>query len=136
MTKKSRDFLRRNTKNIRHTSFISAQYLVRLSIQTYVRQSRLGLETCKTPLRQYMVPRAQDHPLLCADGTSLLIDKEAILKRWAKHFDGIYNRPPSINDEAINRLSQVECNPPFDEFPTVSETVKAIKLLSSGKAPG
>ena len=41
----------------------------------------------------------------------------------------------SINDEAINRLPQVECNPLLDELPTVSETVKAIKLLSSGKAP-
>ena len=30
----------------------------------------------------------------------------------------------------------MECNPLFDEFPTVPETVKAIKLLSSGKAPG
>ena len=30
----------------------------------------------------------------------------------------------------------VECNPLLDELPTVSETVKAIKLLSSGKAPG
>ena len=30
----------------------------------------------------------------------------------------------------------MECNPLLDEFPTVSETVKAIKLLSSGKAPG
>ena len=38
--------------------------------------------------------------------------------------------------EAINRLPQVECNPLLDEFPTVSETVKAIKLLSSGKALG
>ena len=70
------------------------------------------------------------------DGTSLLTDKEAILKRWAKHFDGVFNRPSSINDEAINRLPQVECNPLLDEFPTFSETVKAIKLLSSGKAPG
>ena len=74
-------------------------------------------------------------PLLSADGTSLLTDKEAILKRLAEHFDGVLNRP-SINDEAINRLSQVECNPLLDEFPTVSETVKAINLLSSGKAPG
>ena len=41
-----------------------------------------------------------------------------------------------IYDEAINRLPQVECNPLLDELPTVSETVKAIKLLSSGKAPG
>ena len=75
-------------------------------------------------------------PLLSADGTSLLTDKEAILKRWAEHFNGVLNRPSSINDEAINRLPQVECNPLLDELPTVSETVKAIKLLSSGKAAG
>ena len=43
-------------------------------------------------------------PLLSADGTSLLTDKEAILKIWAEHFDGVLNRPSSINDEAINRL--------------------------------
>ena len=72
-------------------------------------------------------------PLLGADGTSLLTDKGAILKRWAEHFDGVLNRPSSINDEAINRLPHVECNPLLDELPTVSETVKAIKLLSSGK---
>ena len=75
-------------------------------------------------------------PLLSADGTSLLTDKEAVLKRWAEHFDGVLNQPSSISDEAINRLPQVECNALLDELPTVSETVKAIKLLSSGKAPG
>ena len=74
-----------------------------------------------------------NHPLLSADGTSRLTDKEAILKRWAEHFDGVLNRPSSINDEAINKLPQKECNPLLDELPTVSE---AIKLLSSGKAPG
>ena len=74
-------------------------------------------------------------PLLSADGISLLTDKEAILKRWAEHFDGVLNRPSSINDEAINKLPQVKCNPLLDELLTVSETVKPIKLLSSGKAP-
>ena len=74
-------------------------------------------------------------PLLTADRTSLLTDKEAILKRWAKHFESVLNRQSSINDEAINRQQQVECNPLLDELPAVSETVKAIKLLS-GKAPG
>ena len=74
-------------------------------------------------------------PLLSADGTSLLTDKEAILKRWAEHF-GVLNRPSSNNYEAISRLPQVECNPLLDEVPTVSETVKAIKHLSFGKAPG
>ena len=51
-------------------------------------------------------------------------------------FDGVPNRPSSINDEAINKLPQVACNRLLDEFPTISETVKAIKLLSSCKAPG
>ena len=73
-------------------------------------------------------------PLLSADGISPLTDKEAILKRWAEHFDSVLNQPSSINDDAINRLPQVECNLLLDEFPTVSETVKAI--LSSGKVPG
>ena len=75
-------------------------------------------------------------PLLTADETSLLTDNEAILKRWAEHFDSVLNRPSSINNDAINRLPQMESNLQLDEFPTVAETVKAIKLLSSGKAPG
>ena len=37
---------------------------------------------------------------------------------------------------SMMKLSQVECNPLLDELPTVSETVKPIKLLSSCKAPG
>ena len=58
------------------------------------------------------------------------------MKRLAEHFDSVLNRPLYISDDAINRLPQVECNLLLDEFPTVAETVKAIKLLSSGKAPG
>ena len=60
-------------------------------------------------------------PLLSADGTSLLIYKEGILKRWAEHFDGVLNQPSSINDEAINRLPQVECNLLLDEVPTLKQ---------------
>ena len=49
--KKSRDSLKRNTKN--HKAYLSdnqlSQYLVRLPIQTYVKKFRLGSETCKTP---------------------------------------------------------------------------------------
>ena len=81
-------------------------------------------------------PPPHTHTLLSADGTSLMTDKEAILRRWAEHFDGVLNRPSSINDEAINRLPQLECNPLLDELSTVSETVKATNLVSSGKAPG
>ena len=71
-----------------------------------------------------MVPRAQEPPYSLVQMESLLTDKEAILKRWVEHFDGVLNRPSSINDEAIKRLPQVQCNPLLDELPTVSETVK------------
>ena len=65
----------------------------------------------------------------------VLTDKDAILKRWAEHFNSVLNRPSSVNDNAINRLPQIECNVLLDEFPTVTETRKAIQHLSSGKAP-
>ena len=75
-------------------------------------------------------------PLRSADGSTLLTDKDAILKRWAEHFNSVLNRPSSVNDNAINRLPQIECNVLLDDFPTVTETKKAIQHLSSGKASG
>ena len=50
-------------------------------------------------------------PLLSADGSTFLPDKDAILKRWTEHFD---------------RLPSVECNVLLDEFPSVNETTEAI----------
>lgn len=75
-------------------------------------------------------------PLLSADGNTLITEKEKILERWAEHFNSVLNRPSSINDEAIDRLPQVPINEALDDPPTLLETQKAIRLLSSGKAPG
>ena len=58
------------------------------------------------------------------------------MKRWAEHFNSVLNRPSSVNDNSINRLPQIEYNVLLDEFPTVTETRKAIQYLSSGKATG
>ena len=84
----------------------------------------------------YGPKRSGATPLLSADGGTLLTDKDAILKRWTEHFNSVLNRPSSVNDNAINRLPQIECNVLLDEFPTVTETRKAILHLYSGKAPG
>ena len=73
--------------------------------------------------------------LFSADGSTLLTDKDVILKRWAEHFDSVLNRPSTINDNAINKLPQVECNVLLDEIPTITEAMEAIKYLSSDKAP-
>ena len=74
--------------------------------------------------------------LLSADGSTLLTDKEAIMKRWTEHFKSVLNRQSSINEDAIDRLPQIECNVLLVEFPTVMETRKTVQQLSSGKAPG
>ena len=75
-------------------------------------------------------------PLLSADGNTLISDKEKILERWAEHFDNVLNRPSTINEEAIERLPQVPVDETLAEPPTEEEVSKAIKQLSSGKAPG
>ena len=72
-------------------------------------------------------------PLLNVDGTTLIT---AILNRWAEHFSAVFNRPAGINAEAIARLPQVETNTDLDRPPSEEEVKKAIKQLSTGKAPG
>ena len=42
-----------------------------------------------------------------------------LLKRWAEHFNSVLNRPSTINEDAIDRRPQIECNVLLDEFPTV-----------------
>ena len=69
--------------------------------------------------------------LLNANGSTLLTDKEAILKRWAEHFNSVLNRPSSINEDAIDRLPQIDCNVLLDEFPTVVEKKKKKKQFNS-----
>ena len=84
----------------------------------------------------YGPPTSGSSPMLSADGSTLITDKNDILERWAEHFDCVLNRPSSINDEAIQRLPQVPVNPDLDIPLTEDEVAKAIKQMSAGKAPG
>ena len=74
-------------------------------------------------------------PLLNVDGTTVITDRPAILNRWAEHFSAVLNRPAEINAEAIARLPQVETNTNLDRPPCEEDVKKAIKQLSTGKAP-
>ena len=75
-------------------------------------------------------------PLLCADGTKLISEKKKILEWWTEHFDDVLNRPSSIDDKAIEWLSQVPVNESLDVTPVPGEVQIAIHQLSGGKAPG
>lgn len=62
--------------------------------------------------------------LLSADGLTFITEKENILDKWAGHFNGVLNRPFTINDEAINRLLQVPIIQSLDAVPTLEEIQK------------
>jgi hypothetical protein len=79
---------------------------------------------------------ADTSPLLSADGTELITDKPGILDRWAEHFESVLNRPSSFSIEAINRLPQTPTDTTLDNPPSATETEKATKQMSTGKAPG
>ena len=74
--------------------------------------------------------------LLGSDGSTLVTEKPKILDRWAEHFEAVLNRPSSINDQAIEKMPQVDINSSMDSPPEEPEVQKAISQLSSGKAPG
>ena len=83
-------------------------------------------------------------PLLSTDGSSLLTDKDSILKRCAEHFDSVLNRPLTINDTCHQQIASggffqenniFHWNVLLDESPTVTKTTKVIQYLSSGNAP-
>ena len=62
----------------------------------------------------YGPPISGSSPMLSADGSTLITDKTEIVDRWVEHFNGVLNWPSSINDEAIQRLPQVDVNPDLE----------------------
>nr|VZI35296.1 unnamed protein product [Spirometra erinaceieuropaei] len=75
-------------------------------------------------------------PLLSTDRNTLLTEKTQLLRRWAEHFRGVLNHPSIISDSAFARLPQVQTNVDLELPPSLSETIRALQQLSSGKAPG
>ena len=56
-------------------------------------------------------PSAGSAPMMDAKVEHLIIGQGKILERWGEHFDNVLNRPSSINEDAINRLPQIDMNP-------------------------
>ena len=75
-------------------------------------------------------------PMLSADGGTLLTERDQILKRWVEHFDGVLNRRSHITQEVIDNIQQQPMKEEMSAPPTANETKKAIKQITSGKAPG
>ncbi|BHF85214.1 hypothetical protein SprV_1002837700 [Sparganum proliferum] len=76
-------------------------------------------------------------PLLGADWKTPLTEKTQIPQRSAEQLRGVLNRPSTISDTAIARLSQVKTNTNLDLPLSLSphDTIRTVQQLSIGKAP-
>ena len=73
-------------------------------------------------------------PLMSADGTTCITDRSEILKRWAKHFNDVLNRPSTISLAALDEVTQHPIIHELEAHPNIAETTQAIKKLTCGKA--
>lgn len=75
-------------------------------------------------------------PLLSADGTTIIKDKEGIIARWEEHFSQLLNRPSNVDQAALEQIPQKPTQEGLDLPPTEDEVKTAIKQMNCGKAPG
>ena len=75
-------------------------------------------------------------PVKNSGGMTLLTTQEAVLQRWADHFNLVLNQPSSFDSSVITELPQSPIFSSLDASPTLVEVQKAIKALKAGKAPG
>ncbi|VDL92528.1 unnamed protein product [Schistocephalus solidus] len=75
-------------------------------------------------------------PLFSADGRTLLTKKTQTMTRWAENLQSVLNQPCTVSNAAIDRLPEEEINTELDLPPSLNETIRAVKQLSSGNAPG
>jgi hypothetical protein len=79
----------------------------------------------------------QPRTTLCRDNEGMILSSdEAILERWAQHFEELLNgnAPERVEDMTmVQKLGNVETEEPV---PTINEIEQAIKRLRNNKAPG
>nr|VZI47074.1 unnamed protein product [Spirometra erinaceieuropaei] len=95
-----------------------------------------GRPQVKRPLGNLRPPAKRTVPRLSSYGLTLLTKGLQVLKRWAEHLGSFLNRPSTISDAAIDRFPKVEINVDLDLPPSLTETIRAMQQLFSGKAPG
>ena len=75
-------------------------------------------------------------PLRSSDGSTLLTNKEAILQRWSKHFEGLFIDRRTVQMSSPAKIPQVDVKLELDDPPTREKIGKATMQLKVGKSPG
>ena len=68
-------------------------------------------------------------PLLSADGSTLINDKENVLERWAEHFDSELNRPSSTSTGSTRQCHRISRMPLSHTSTNAKETAKPMTII-------
>ncbi|XP_048583704.1 uncharacterized protein LOC125563054 [Nematostella vectensis] len=74
-------------------------------------------------------------PLKSSSG-EIITEKSKLLECWVEHYSDLYGTASFISPSAINHIERLPTLSELDEMPTKVELREAIKVISSGKAPG
>ena len=75
-------------------------------------------------------------PLRSSDGSTLLTDKEAILKRWSEHFKGLFSDQCSVQESSLAKIPHLNVKLELDDRLIHKVIKKATNHLEVGKAGG
>lgn len=84
----------------------------------------------------YGPPKRGSAPLLSADGSTIIKDKEGLNARWHEHFSQLLNRPSTVDQTSLQQIPEQPTQEDLDLPPSEDELRTAIKQMSCGKAPG
>lgn len=74
-------------------------------------------------------------PLKSSTGETIT-DKSKLMDCWVEHFSELYGRSSFVSPSVLDSIDRLPIMSELDEPPTKEELSKAIKDISSGKAPG
>jgi hypothetical protein len=67
---------------------------------------------------------------------NVLVEPEAILKRWTEHFDMLLNQFSEVDEKVLENIPQREVDEKLADPPTLDEVDKAIARLKNNKCSG
>ena len=107
-----------------------------MSAEVQAASDRKDAKTMYGLLNQVFGPTSSSVvPLKSKDNTTLLKDPTQIMNRWQEHFQDLFFNPSEVDESVIDNLPQLEIKHRMAKIPSLEEIDRAVKQITSGKAP-
>ena len=107
-----------------------------MSAQVQAASDRKDAKTMYGLLNQVFGPTSSSvAPLKSKDNSTLIKDPTQIMNRWQEYFQDLFFNPSEVDDSVIDNLPQLEIKHRMARIPALEEVDRALKQITSGKAP-